>query len=170
MIINLVDVSRWARLSWSTVEWRLRYLAIWARSRTSFFHVSLGLWPLYSWLLDCKLLVKQLSYLYRHRGVPSFIGVMLRTPGLRYFTILCVTFPLILCIKLNGTLHLMLESSKGTCDVLINYFYWKILLNFGACVFSSYGGFPILNILLFCIYKKYFIWVLLSLIYLLFKK
>jgi len=39
MIINLVDGSRWARLSWSTREWRLRYLAIRARSRTSFFHV-----------------------------------------------------------------------------------------------------------------------------------
>jgi len=49
---------------------------------------SLGLWPLYSWLSDCKLLVKPLSYLYRHRGVPSFVGVMLRTPGLRRYAVI----------------------------------------------------------------------------------
>jgi len=39
MIINLVDGSRWARFSWSTREWRLCYLAIWAGSHTSFFRV-----------------------------------------------------------------------------------------------------------------------------------
>jgi len=55
----------------------------------------LGLGPMYSWLLDCKLLVKQLSCFCWHRGVPSFVGVMLRTPGLRCYAILCVTFPLI---------------------------------------------------------------------------
>ena len=39
MIIKLVDGSRWARFSWSTREWRLRYLAIWAASYTSSFRV-----------------------------------------------------------------------------------------------------------------------------------
>ena len=52
MIINLVDGSRWARSSWSTREWWSSSLAIRARIRTSFFHVSLGLWPLYLLLPD----------------------------------------------------------------------------------------------------------------------
>ena len=60
---------------------------------------SLGLWPLYSLSLDCKLLVKLLSCFGWHRGVPGFVGVMLGTLGLRDFTILCVTFPLIVFIN-----------------------------------------------------------------------
>ena len=44
-------------------------------------------------------LVKQLSYICWHRGVPSFVGVMLRTPGLRCYAILCVAFPLIAFIN-----------------------------------------------------------------------
>jgi len=60
---------------------------------------SLGLWPLYSLSLDCKLLVKLLSCFCWHRGVPSFVGVMFGTPGLRGYTILCVAFPLIAFIN-----------------------------------------------------------------------
>jgi len=63
------------------------------------FMLSLGLWSLYSWLLDCKLLVKPLSCFCWHRDVPSFVGVMLRTPGLRCYTILCVVSPLIVFIN-----------------------------------------------------------------------
>ena len=60
-----------------------------------YFFPSCFFWPLYSWLLDCKLLVKQLFCFCWHRGVPSFVGVMLGTPRLRCYTILCVAFPLI---------------------------------------------------------------------------
>ena len=46
-----------------------------------------------SWI--CNFLVKSLSCFGWHCGVPSFVGVVLRTPGLRCCTILCVAFPLI---------------------------------------------------------------------------
>jgi len=39
MIINLIDGSRWAKFSWSTREWRFRYLVIGVISYTSFRHV-----------------------------------------------------------------------------------------------------------------------------------
>jgi len=34
--------------------------------------------------------------------VPSFVGVMLRTPGLRCYAILCVAFPLVAFINQMG--------------------------------------------------------------------
>jgi len=77
MIINLVDGSRWARFSWATREWRLRYLAIWAEAYTSLLHVFFRAMAPVLVVFGYKLLVKLLSRFCWHRGVPDFVGVTL---------------------------------------------------------------------------------------------
>jgi len=60
-----------------------------AKAHVSFFCISTLHSRLYSYS----------AYFCWHRGVPSFVGVMLGTPGLRYYAILCVAFPLIAFIN-----------------------------------------------------------------------
>jgi len=55
--------------------------------------------PVFLSLLVCKPLVKLSILFCWHRGVPGLVGVLSGTPGLRDFTILCVTFPLISLIN-----------------------------------------------------------------------
>jgi len=69
MIINLIDGSRWAKFSWSTREWRVRCLAIWAG--VVLFTISLGLRPLYRFMLSYSTLFVRIVYgLCWHCGVP----------------------------------------------------------------------------------------------------
>jgi len=69
MIINLIDGSRWAKFSWSTREWQVRCLAIWAG--VVLFTISLGLRPLYRFMLSHSTLFVRIVYgLCWHRGVP----------------------------------------------------------------------------------------------------
>ena len=86
MIINLVDGSRWARFSWPARERWSSSLAIRARFSnvllSCFFramaHVFLSVFLRY--ILCCIRI--QLSCFCWHRGVPSFVGVVLGTPSL----------------------------------------------------------------------------------------
>jgi len=51
--------------------------------------ISLGLWPMYRFMHFYYILFVRLVYGFRrHRGVPSSVGVVLRTPMLRYSTII----------------------------------------------------------------------------------
>jgi len=64
--------------------------------------------PVFCCYRICKLLVKLIILFCWHRGVPGLVGVMSETPGLRDFTILCVTFPLIsLIIKWDVTVMII---------------------------------------------------------------
>jgi len=94
MIINLIDGSRWTRFSWLARKWNFRCLVHVDWTIDSFGLFFRAMAPVFrcSWI--CKLLVKSLPCFSWHRGVPSFVGVVLITPGLRCSTILCVAFPL----------------------------------------------------------------------------
>ncbi|XP_027927795.1 uncharacterized protein LOC114184680 [Vigna unguiculata] len=84
----LLTFSSWARFSGSTSEWRFRCLAIWAGVSLCLFramaHVFLSVFLRY--ILRCIRI--QLSCFYWHRGVPSFVGVVLGTPRLFCSTII----------------------------------------------------------------------------------
>ena len=62
MIINLVDGSKWAKFSWSAREWRVRCLAIWAG--VILFMISLGLRPLYRFMLSYSTLFVRIVSVY----------------------------------------------------------------------------------------------------------
>jgi len=90
MIINVIDGSRWARFSWSVRKWRFRCLVfsqVWILFFCMAFvramaHVLFYVVLLFSLLLDLYLVSCW------HRGVPKVVGVVLKTPGLRFSTII----------------------------------------------------------------------------------
>jgi len=85
MIINLVDGSRWARFSWSAREWRFGSLAIWAG--VFLLMISLGLRPLYQLMISFSTLLVRIVSVYVGIVVCQVVGVALRTPRLRCYTL-----------------------------------------------------------------------------------
>jgi len=105
MIINVIDRSRWARFSWSTRKWRFRCLAIGAGFLFVMVFVRAMAHVLFYALLLCSLLLDLYLVSCWHRGVPKVVGVVLKTPGLRYSTIILCEVSFIFAKYLNGTLQ-----------------------------------------------------------------
>jgi len=93
MIINVIDRSRWAKFSWSTREWRVRCLAIWAR--VILFKISLGLRPLYVLCFSTLHSLLELYLVYAGTVVCSGCRGCVKDPKTTLLYFYRVTFPLI---------------------------------------------------------------------------